>query len=294
MAKIKNNKKNTKSTKKQMKSKSAVKKQNQFRVEYKDRVSRILASTLTENSGNPSNGPENTTILIPEALNKLFTQGTSNGEVDGNAFNPRFLNMKVNLNFDDLPAYVTSGGGADPVPQQYSLYVRSGLVLQDISESLTGSYVNPTSGRTQAAFPDASVVPALWDSIAKKFVFNARIQPDFLSYEKRQDTQVRILSTRRVLGDTTAKLQSGGSLPASNGRAITISPEKHMTFNWKMPKNKTSLYPALTGSTLSGVVPAKMWVPFVAISLDRNVVDDDIATHPLNITSISHFTYTDS
>jgi hypothetical protein len=37
-----------------------------------------------------------------------------------------------------------------------------------------------------------------------------------------------------------------------------------------------------------------MWVPFVAISLDRNVVDDDISTHPLNITSISHFTYTDS
>ncbi len=284
MAKGKNNK---------PKPKKVVQKQNQHRVEYKDRVSTITEYTLTELVGSATNGPDNSLMMIPASLTKLFTQGTANGEVDGNAFNPRYLNMKVKLNFDNLPAYVTSSGDAN-VAQQYSLYVRQGLVLQDISESLTSTYTNATSGRTQPAFPDGALVPAIWDTIAKKFVFNARIQPEFLSYEKKLDTQVRILSTRRILGDTTARLQTSGSTDSNINAPITISPEKHLTFNWRMPKDKTALYPALRNGNLDGVVPAKMWVPFVLITLNRSVVDDDIDDHPLNVSEISHFTYTDS
>eukprot|EP01047_Picozoa_sp_COSAG01_P096511 COSAG01_NODE_26997_length_697_cov_1.095318_2_plen_43_part_01 len=37
----------------------------------------------------------------------------------------------------------------------------------------------------------------------RKYLLNGRIEPNFLSYEKRMDNHIRILRSWRVLGDTT-------------------------------------------------------------------------------------------
>lgn len=277
-------KKNTKSKKTSIKSKASVRKQNQFRVEYKDRISPVVAHTLATNTGSITNGPENSLILVPGALTKLFTNGTLNGEIDGNNFNPRYLNMKCKVNFDNLPA---STNTSPPLPIQYDIYVRHGYVLQDLREYLTGSHTNASSGRVQPAFPTHTAVPGYWDAIAKKFLFNARVQPDFLSYEKKQDNQIRIVKTRRILGNQKE------IIAVSNGTSgQRVSPEKNLTFNWTMPKNKQSLSPALHAAAIDGIAPSAMWVPFVMFSMETNHALG--SGEHLNVSEISHLTYTDS
>lgn len=65
--------KSKKSKKQSIKGKTVVKKQNQFRTEYKDRISRVLTSSLGEVAGSATNGPANSVIFVPEALTKLFS-----------------------------------------------------------------------------------------------------------------------------------------------------------------------------------------------------------------------------
>lgn len=265
----------------------AVKKQNQFRVEYKDRISPVVAHTLATNTGSIANGPENSLILVPGALTKLFTNGTLNGEIDGNNFNPRYLNMKCKVNFDNLPV---STGGSTPLPMQYDIYCRYGYILQDLREYLTGSHTNASSGRVQPAFPTHTAVPGYWSEIAKKFLFNARIQPDFLSYEKKMDNQIRIIKTMRILGNQKEII--GTSSGVAGGNQFNVSPEKNMVFNWKMPTNKQSLSPALHASAVDGIAPSGMFVPFVMFTMETNHALT--SGQHLNISEISHLTYTDS
>ncbi len=194
----------------------------------------------------------------------------------------------MKLNFDLLPAFVTSGTVVD-TPQQYTLMVRHGFVLQDTSEYLTSTLANTASGRTQAAFP-IGVGETAWEILAKKYLFNARIQPEFLSYEKAKDINVRIIKTQRVLGKTTSRLQSA----SGDSRNPTITPERHMTFNWSMPKMKQAVSPQLVGSGDTQYVFSKMWIPFVCVTLERSTADDDIATNLLQLSHRSHFTYTDT
>ena len=155
-------------------------KQNQFRVEYKDRISPVVNDTLAAwtASGSITDGPKNSLIMVPSALTKLFSTGTLNGEIDGNNFNPRFLNMKVKLSFDELL------NNHNSLPIKYNIQIYQGLVLQDLREYLNTKHTNTSSGRDQPAFSDHTLVPGYWEAIAKKFIFNSNIKADFLTYEK--------------------------------------------------------------------------------------------------------------
>lgn len=271
---------NARKKKEKAKKPKPVIKQNQFRTEYKDRVSAVGTHILATVTGSVTNGPTNSLILTPGALSKLFGQGTLNGEVDGNNINARYLNMKVKINFDLLKAVFGT------VPYQYNIQIYQGLILQDLREYLTGTHTNTSSGRVQPSFPNHTIVPAYWDDIAKKFLFNANMKPDYLSYEKRLDTQVRILKSWRVKGDQREVIAGGTAVYGA------YSPEKHYTFNWKMPKNKMLLSPALNNSAVAGVAPSGMYVPFVMITMNTNHA---LGTgEHLSVSEISHFTYTDS
>ncbi len=287
----------TKGKKTTIKSKAAVKKQNQFKTEYKDRVSRVNEYTLGVNTGSSSQGVENSLLLMPDALTKIWTQGTENGQIEGNQVNARFLKMKVKLNFDNLPPYVLSDGSATRLPQSYNLRIYQVLIMENMREYLTGNYSNANSGREQPAIADSATLAQDYKDIANKFLYNSRIQPEFLSFERRLDTGVRILKSWRVLGDTTAKLnQSAGTAPQSaTDSGGIISPEKHYTFEWKQPKDKMVLSPVLNGSTtLDGYAVASNWIPAVLVTLDRGIPDDAVATNLLNVSTRSHFTYTEA
>ncbi len=54
------------------KTKAIVKKQNQFRTEYKDRISNVISADLGDNTGSALNGPENSIVIVPPALTTSF------------------------------------------------------------------------------------------------------------------------------------------------------------------------------------------------------------------------------
>jgi len=281
-----------------VKAKSTVQKQNQHRVEYKDRISSVNSSNLVSNSGDAINGPENSLILIPKAMTDVFNQGSSNGQVEGNNINAKFLNMKVKLDFTQLPqnVFIASGSQSRPVTQRYDLYIKQVLIKQSIDEYLTGAYANTESGRSVPAFPVLADIDQHWTDTARKYLFNARIQPNFLSYEKRMDNHIRVLRSWRVLGDTTANFRDGGNA-STESPDLNVSPDKHYSFNWKMPKDKTLLSPDAQGTSYA---LSKMWVPAVIITLERKYADlvneqgQAQALTPLVVNDISHFTYTDA
>ena len=307
---------------KKKKPKKAVVKQNRFRTEYKDRVSPISQYTIAENpsSWNNTKVPLDSEVLFPYSLFNYFSQGNQNGEIDGLQINARYLNMKVELDFSDLPVYVrTSATGPYNIDQNYHITIRQCLVLQDISEYLKNSYLNVKSGRTIPAFngltgDTANPIPLeLIKSVANKALNRQKLKADFLTYQRRQDTKVRVLKKIIVKGklnnrfgtqnDTAIKVEVS---PTDSGeytiaRTKFPTPNQHFTFNWKLPKNKVQVQPVI-GTTsgdppvtqLVGYWPGKMWIPCVMVSCERDQSDHDLASHPLRISQISHFTYTDN
>ena len=303
------------------KPKKAVVKQNQFRTEYKDRVSPISQYTIAEppESWDNTKVPLDSEVLFPYAFFNYFSQGTQNGEIDGNQINAKYLNMKVELDFSDLPTLVrTSATGQINVDQNYHIVIRQCYVLQDISEYLTKSYLNVKSGRTIPAFNaltgGTEKIPLeLLKIVANKALNRQKIKADFLTYQRRQDTKVRVLKKIVVKGklnqrlvspnDTAIKVEvsSTGSGEYSVLHRPYPTPNQHFSFNWKMPKDKIQLQPCIGTTTgdppvtsLSGYWPGKSWIPCVMVSCERDVADHDLASHPLRVSQISHFTYTDN
>jgi hypothetical protein len=288
------------------KAKKAVVKQNIFKTEYKDRVSPQIGVNIVSNSGSVVNGPANSQVLIPSSFTDPFTQGSQNGMIDGNQLNARFLNMKVELNFANLAPWVTSS--TTPLQRQnYHITIRQCLILDDISESMLSEYTNPSSGRIQKAFSDlAAAAPNRYRDlhlrIAKQRLFNQNIDPDFLSYERRQDSKVRVLKkivvkpsldTRFNDGRVEQEVPSGGSIVHWQS-----APVKRYSLNWQQPKNKVTLQPVLDSEHPSLNAPplgvGKSWIPCVCITMERDIPDDDAANHNLEINYRDHFTYTDN
>jgi len=272
-------------------------KQNQMRTEYKDRISLTYQQNLGNSfKGSATAGPSNSSVFLPDAMVEKWQQGTSNGNIDGNQINPRFLNMKMELDFSQLPTYVISNG-VNNVPCHYYIRIRQCLVMEDISESFTLKYTNPTSGRQQRALQDdtSKIGTPRWLELARLKLFNNGLDADFLSYEKRQDSKVRILKTHTIKYDLNDRLNTGGV------ESITPSSRKQrFSFDWKMPKEKQILYPLVDTTdpqayVVTGHSLGKMWIPCVLVTMERSVTDDDQSgDHRLEVSYISHFTYTDN
>lgn len=271
-----------------------VAKQNQFRTEYKDRISSIIVTNLVTVAGSQTAGPQNTKILIPEAMTTIFDQGTANGEIVGNNINLKYLNMKVKLDFTQLEqSLIPSAGTTVTEAQRYNLVVRQVWVKKDLRPYLTEDLLNNASGRTQPAFPDDTGANASWIDTANQTLFNARLQPEFLSYSKKMESDVVVLKTMRIMGDYTKNFRSEGAASLDDN----VAPDRNLTFSWKMPTKKQLLSPLATGGSKYCI--SSMWVPAVLVSLDRKystqyVAGKVVPLSPLIINHISHLTYTDA
>lgn len=307
------------------KPKKAVIKQNQFKTEFKDKISQVFLNTIV---GNPTNwdpavhSPKDSTVMLPHALFNNWTQGTQNGQIDGNQINARFLNMKVELDFSDLPVIVRTQDGTVPsIDQNYHIVIRQCLILEDISDFLRETYYNSNSRRTQPAFDGTVHTPPQDNTPLDKTIDVVRralnrqfVESDFLSYQRRNDSKVRVLKKIIVKGNLNKRFGTENmaavkveTIEPSDPPVYTLktrpypTPNQYFSFNWKMPKEKITLQPviSLDGSTppiktLVGHYPGKMWIPCVMVSCKRDVADYDIAAHPLRVRQISHFTYTDN
>ncbi|AXH74929.1 MAG: putative capsid protein [Cressdnaviricota sp.] len=280
------------------KGKKAVVKQNQFRTEYKDRVSPIY-NTIIGAPSLPSvtNGPGNSAVLMPWAMVDKFNQGSANGEIDGNQINARFLNMKVELDFKNLPVFVNTGTAPSQLnlQQNYQIVIRQCLILDDISEAAVFEYTNTSSGRIQPAFAENTNA---WLQTARQRLYNQRIAPDFLSYERREDSKVRILKTIYVKGNENSHIgRHNGAVGESPLASRQNTPNQYFSFDWKMPKRKQLLFPTLAdppGGVPTGHMLSKSWIPCVLITMERDEADLAAADNNLQINYRSHFTYTDN
>ena len=141
--------------------KKAVVKQRAKRVEYKDRVSRLVTTQAMYQYGpnvtpipeGPTNGPSNTVTLVPSTWIDPFTTGTQNGQIVGTEITPKYLNLKLKLNFDFLRRVIfTSPNGADPTIQRYDITILQGWIKKTLREDMVTEVTNAESGWSLPAF----------------------------------------------------------------------------------------------------------------------------------------------
>jgi hypothetical protein len=204
------------------------------------------------------------------------------------------------------------------IAQNYYIVIRQCLVLEDLSEYLDKSYLNVKSGRTVPAFNgltggDDKIPLELLKEVANKALNRQKLKSDFLSYQRRQDSKVRVLKKIIVNGKlndrvatetntaTEVEVSGTGSGESTIESTKYPTPNQYFKFDWKMPKDKIQVQPVI-GTTsgdppvtqLVGFWPGKCWIPCVMVSCERDSPDHDIASHPLRVSQISHFTYTDN
>ncbi len=269
--------------------KQAVKRVQQ-KTELKDRVVRPSAHDLTGAlAGSVANGPAGSYIMVPESFLNTMSQGDLNGQLHGNEYTPKYLNMKVKLNFEHLDPFGGAGPSTFTDPQTYYISLTQGWVKISLKASgaLSETHANSSSGRNQPAFAVGADPHALAIAIAKRALFQANFEKDFLSYEKRSYDDVKIIKRFRVYGDQRKKFVIPDQ--ATSATANQIAPDKHYSLNWKMINKKQELAP-ITGAT-QNYGNAQTWIPFVMVTLKGDV---GFSTNTkLTIEQANHFTYSD-
>lgn len=262
----------------------------QLKTELKDRVVRPAAYDLTGAlAGSVANGPAGSYIMVPESMMDEMSQGDLNGQLHGNEYCPKFLNMKVKLNFEHLDPFGGSGPAPFTDPQTYYITLTQGWVKISLKDAgyLTATHANTSSGRKQPAFAAGAGPHTLATSIVKRATFQANFEKDFLSYEKRSYDDIKIIKRFRVYGDQRKKFVIPDQ--ATSAVANQIAPDKHYSLNWRMTNRKQELAP-ITGAT-QNYGNAQTWIPFVMVTFKGDV---GFSTNTkLTIEQANHFTYSD-
>ena len=278
--------------KKSAPAKRAVRKVQQ-KTELKDRVANVVSHDLTTTVGSVTNGPAGSYIIVPESMFAPMTQGNLNGQFEGNSYCPKYLNCKVKLNFENLNPM---GDVAGETEQTYYIQCVQGWIKINLKDSgaLTATHANSSSGKNQPAFANGADPHALAVAVAKRALFTSNLKKDFLSYERVDYGDVKILKRQRIYGDQRKKfvtpMQVATTNPATATKAInSVAPDKHLTFNWRMTNKKQELAPIDGAATTFG--NAESWVPFVMVTFSADEVL--FGGSKLQIDHRDHFTYSD-
>lgn len=264
------------------------------KTEFKDRVSiNNAVNNITTNAGSPANGPANSLVLVPKSFMNAMTQGPLNGQFDGNEITPKYLNMKVKFNFEHLDPFGKNPGGNPPdfphLPQSYYIQCIQGWVKITLKEAgyLSQVHSNVSSGKHQPAFNTGIDPHTLAETVAKRALYQANFNPEFLTYERKDYGDVKVLRRFRVYGDMRKKFVT----PMGNALStdFNIAPDKHYSFNWKMMGKKQTMAPITNAVSTYG--NAETWIPFTLITFDSDL--ELTATTKLAIEHADHYTYSD-
>lgn len=265
----------------------------QQKTELKDRINVVRSYSLTTVSGSVTNGPEGSYIMCPESFLSAMSQGNLNGQFEGNDYTPRYLNLKCKLNFDKL---MPMGGEHGTTPQTYYIQCVQGWVKINLKDAghLSATHANASSGKNQPAFAAGADPHALALAVCKRALFQSNLKKDFLSYERVDYGDIKILRRFRVYGDQRRKfvtpMQVATTSPATATHAInSVAPDKHLSFNWRMTNRKQTLAPITGATTTFG--NAETWLPFVMITFAADELLHDGSE--LTIEHRDHFTYSD-
>lgn len=265
----------------------------QAKTELKDRINNVVTHDLTTTSGSVTNGPAGSYIIVPESMFAPMSQGSLNGQFEGNAYCPRYLNCKVKLNFENLNPM---GDVAGETEQTYFIQCVQGWIKINLKDSgaLSATHANSSSGKNQPAFAQGANPHALAEAVAKRALFTSNLKKDFLSYERIDYGDVKILKRQRIYGDQRKKfvtpMQVATTNPAGATKAInSVAPDKHLTFNWTMTSKKQELAPIDGAPTTFG--NAETWIPFVMVTFSAD--EELYGGSKLQIDHRDHFTYSD-
>lgn len=292
----------------------AVARQRQKKIELKDRVSTINGSYLAADlyQGGPGvtpvvpgpvNGPNNVYTVIPSTWADPFSTGTENGQSIGTEITPKYLNLKMKLNFDFLRRIVfLDPNGVNPHIQRYDITLTQGWIKTDLREFMTTEVVNAASGWGLPAFASkAAWSQAITDTINHE-MFNEGIRPEFLTYRQKAASNIRVLRRLKIKGHQDENLVTG-SQNTDDNPVEGATPEQNFTFNWDLSKmNKTKMAPIGSGTVVdANHVLGYSWLPFVSVTVARRVLESTGSSAGpnahrsyLNVKHVDHFTYSDS
>lgn len=207
--------------------------------------------------------PQATTVIVPTAWSSGLVQGLGVSQLLGQDVFDRYLNMKMLINFADIPPQSTTAG-----PIANIRYVQGWCKRKQSASVLASSYATTD-----------------YEAIVKKAMVDCNFGSNFLSYsEKWKDLKViktGYLRPKNINKNFNPTEQMGEELQSHE-------PMK-MKFNWTLQR-KTRLEPKhpLDGTFLR----ANSWVPFIAFysSTLHGQESDEVPA----ITHVSKLWYTDS
>lgn len=291
--------------------KKVVARQRQKKVELKDRISRQITSNSMYQGGpdvvpiveGPTNGPANTLTIVPSSWIDPFTTGTQNGQIVGTEITPKYLNLKMKLNFDFLRRVIfTAPNGSGPAIQRYDITILQGWIKQTLREDMVTEVTNAESGWSLPAFGSKADWETSVNSVVNREMYNNGIQAEFLTYRQKSTSNLQIIKKKTIKGHQDEQLNTGSEAVDLNP-LVGATPEQNHTFNWDLSKmNKTKMAPIGSGSVVDPTrVLGFSWIPFVQVRIGRLALESTGSTEGPNanrsallVSHVDHFTYSDS
>ena len=301
--------------------KKVVRQTRQKKVELKGRISgQVHFYNMYQNGDavapvvpGPTNGPNNTLCLVPETWSNPFTTGTQNGQVVGTEITPKYLNMKVKLNFDFLRRIIyMQANGVDPHIQRYDISIVQGWIKKDLRCHLSHEATNAQSGWSLPSFRDKADYTTALSALINQEMYNNSLEPEFLMYRQKSKSNIKVIRKFMIKGHQDENLVTGSDASSGDDNPVQgATPEQNLTFNWDLSNfNKTKMVPIGDAVTVDAEhVLGYSWIPFVQVRVDRRVLEStqsheggdpsapalpNLHRSSLVVKWVNHFTYADS
>lgn len=265
----------------------AVAKQNQARTELKSRVVAPDYSPddgtytyVIPTNGSISHGPTDSVTVVPRAYYDGLVHGSANGQLEGLFITPKFLTMKMELNFDQMfPTLATSGTITAQTPISYKVIVNHGWIKQDLRPAAVSEF-SDGGARLLAAIESTSIDQGtlLAVGVARHQLFLSQIQPDYLTFRRKDPSNVVVIKKQiiRPKGNMLYQYQTSSQSGAAHEHAA-VAPNAQIRLSWDMKDigkggkpgaQKMRVMPIVNAGSLVGFTPGNNWIPYVNVSCE--------------------------
>jgi len=269
------------------KSLPVVAKQNQARTELKSRVFAPEFSPddgtyeyVIPTNGTISHGPTDSLTFVPQAYYNGLVHGSANGQIEGLFITPKFLTMKMELNFDQLfPTLATSGSVSAQVPISYKVIVNHGWIKQDLRPAAVSEF-SDGGARLLPAIESSSINQGtlLALGVARHQLYLSQIQPDYLTFRRKDPSNVVVIKRQIIKpkGNMLYQYQTSSQSGAAHEHAA-VSPNSQIRLTWDMKDigkagkpgaQKMRVMPIVNAGSLVGFTPGNNWIPYVNVSCE--------------------------
>jgi hypothetical protein len=247
-------------------------------------------------------GIVNSHVIVPQMWEQSFSEGPANGQIIGTEIRPRYLNLKVKLNYDKLMKQVFQKGNTSGnyFNQTYHITLIQGWIKQDLREQLDGQAAGG-GGWTLPAFSNSASYTGALNALINREMYNNELNPAFLTYRQKTASNIKVIKKMTIKGDLNSNFIGASNLNSTGTTGEWRTQDSNLTFNWDLSNlGKVKLTPIMDPTGVNQFCLGYNWVPFVQVRVDRGIeelidgVDSTKGRSALNVEHVSHFTYSDS